>query len=542
MKTLLTSTALLLIGVNAAVADGHAASFAQSLEDAGLSMGDLAGVPVYRSDDAVDPAAGLSDDWDEAGEVAEAVLDEDGAVVGLVAEIGGFLGFGEDTILLDVGDLTVLANDGAPVVVVTTDAAALEDAEPYDAAAAADAGDGADAAESGDADAAPAAEADAAEPDGEAAEEPAEDASAEDGEATEAEDGADGAVAEEDGEAAEAEGEQADGGEASEDAGDAPEGAEAQAEGEDQQETTPEVDGEAEDARTAGAIAVDNEGSGVTTQDSAGTATVETGTPVTQMGAQQAVAPPSTNTPDLDDGTEVDNEQTPATAEVEGDQVETEGTVEDGAEADGGDAAAEDAGSGEAEAGTQDGDAESGAEDGAEAEGGQADAEGDAEADGDEAAAAPADADAEAGSEDGETTEAAADDGTDADVAPEAEAEMTAETDGGAEDGGAEAPAVEREGYATVLHDDIDLVQLKGVPVFGEDDEEIGTIGYTASTGPRGKEADLAILNIGGFLGIGDHEVALPVETITFLDGEDGMRGYVSATRDDLEAMPAYEE
>ncbi|SFP27243.1 PRC-barrel domain-containing protein [Tranquillimonas alkanivorans] len=44
-------------------------------------------------------------DWEEVGEIEDVALSTDGTIAGIVADVGGFLGIGENTILLPIEDL-----------------------------------------------------------------------------------------------------------------------------------------------------------------------------------------------------------------------------------------------------------------------------------------------------------------------------------------------------------------------------------------------------------------------------------------------------
>ena len=61
-----------------------------------------------------------------------------------------------------------------------------------------------------------------------------------------------------------------------------------------------------------------------------------------------------------------------------------------------------------------------------------------------------------------------------------------------------------------------------------------------SQTGTEG-EITHAILDIGGFLGIGVHTVAVPINDLQVYRSENDTRIYLSWTRDQLEAMPEYD-
>ncbi|MEM7490667.1 MAG: PRC-barrel domain-containing protein, partial [Pseudomonadota bacterium] len=192
------------------------------------------------------------------------------------------------------------------------------------------------------------------------------------------------------------------------------------------------------------------EGSGMTTAAPASTTTVADGTAgeVSPMEMNQGVdAAVETDVPDLDDGSVVANERTPATAVIE----------------------------------------------------------------------------------DGEVS-------TDMEVDMQADAGAGPNTLGIAADALGAAPAVTRAGYDPVLAQDVVLPRLVGQGVFNAQDERIGEIG-----GVLDGESPQVVLDVGGFLGIGEKEVAVPVDALTFLSGGAELRVYVDATQDQLESLPAYE-
>ena len=216
------------------------------------------------------------------------------------------------------------------------------------------------------------------------------------------------------------------------------------------------------DGRTEGAIAVTNEGSGMTTQASPNLRTLR-GPTANGRVMGNSFEGTTTNVPSLDDGTVVANPKTPATAVIDGGRVQTT---------------------------TRDVQAET----------------------------------------------AGADAATARNELPSADAEITVNTDAPME-----APTIERDGYATLMENELALPEIEGVDVYDVSENRIGEIGYTINSAVSGMGHPLAILEIGGFLGLGDHEVALPLPAMTFLRGDDGLRAYVDATREQLEAMPEYD-
>ena len=107
-----------------------------------------------------------------------------------------------------------------------------------------------------------------------------------------------------------------------------------------------------------------------------------------------------------------------------------------------------------------------------------------------------------------------------------------------------ERPNVAREGYAEAEAEMVDKLtaeDLEGSYVYGANDETVGEIGSLIMS-DSGKISQV-IVNVGGFLGIGEKPVAVSFEELQVLrntDGED-VRIYIDSTEEKLEAMPEYE-
>ena len=73
---------------------------------------DLEGGRIYSDPagvwDATTPPAELRSDWPEIGEIENVVLDSSGQMVGVVADVGGFLGIGDKHVLLPIGRTVIL--------------------------------------------------------------------------------------------------------------------------------------------------------------------------------------------------------------------------------------------------------------------------------------------------------------------------------------------------------------------------------------------------------------------------------------------------
>jgi sporulation protein YlmC with PRC-barrel domain len=81
---------------------------------------------------------------------------------------------------------------------------------------------------------------------------------------------------------------------------------------------------------------------------------------------------------------------------------------------------------------------------------------------------------------------------------------------------------------------------LVGTTVYGANDENIGEIGDVVL---QGEKVDAVIIDVGGFLGMGEKEVAVGMDNLTFMADEDGDRYlYTTFTKEQLDAAPAYDE
>jgi sporulation protein YlmC with PRC-barrel domain len=108
-------------------------------------------------------------------------------------------------------------------------------------------------------------------------------------------------------------------------------------------------------------------------------------------------------------------------------------------------------------------------------------------------------------------------------------------TDGTAATGGMMAV----DGYAAVDAATITPDQLMGVRVYGPNQEDVGEVSDLVLDAD-GKPAQI-IVDVGGFLGIGEKPVAIDVTALQMMQATDGgeLRAYVPMTQDELESLPA---
>ncbi len=101
------------------------------------------------------------------------------------------------------------------------------------------------------------------------------------------------------------------------------------------------------------------------------------------------------------------------------------------------------------------------------------------------------------------------------------------------------APMIERDGYATVARDDLTAEDLTGARIYGIDDEDVGEISELLVNDDG--TLDRAVLDIGGFLGLGEHSIAVSMDELQIVrNGNNDVRVYIDSTQEALEAQPAY--
>ncbi len=106
----------------------------------------------------------------------------------------------------------------------------------------------------------------------------------------------------------------------------------------------------------------------------------------------------------------------------------------------------------------------------------------------------------------------------------------------------AAAPEITREGFEDYEREALTAEMLTGAPVYDTNDEWIGEVSKVVlDDNGQVKEA---VLDVGGFLGIGEKEVATGLESLTIKRETEGesLRVYVDTTKEMLEAMPAHDE
>jgi sporulation protein YlmC with PRC-barrel domain len=83
--------------------------------------------------------------------------------------------------------------------------------------------------------------------------------------------------------------------------------------------------------------------------------------------------------------------------------------------------------------------------------------------------------------------------------------------------------------------------EMVGTTVYGSDDANVGEIGDVLLSGDG--KVDAYIVDVGGFLGVGEKEVAIGSDNLSFMVDDDGNKYlYTSFSKEQLDAAPAYDE
>lgn len=104
------------------------------------------------------------------------------------------------------------------------------------------------------------------------------------------------------------------------------------------------------------------------------------------------------------------------------------------------------------------------------------------------------------------------------------------------------APEVARDGYARAEPVDLTAETLTGARVYDVNDDDIGEVSDLVLA-DDGSTIENVVIDVGGFLGIGEKRVAVTFDELSILRSSDGgsIRVYIDATQEALEAQPAYD-
>ncbi|MGY6646940.1 MAG: PRC-barrel domain-containing protein [Salinarimonas sp.] len=102
------------------------------------------------------------------------------------------------------------------------------------------------------------------------------------------------------------------------------------------------------------------------------------------------------------------------------------------------------------------------------------------------------------------------------------------------------APDFQREGYSRAEATSFSVDQLLSANVYDVNDNNVGNV-QDVMAGSN-DELEYVVIDVGGFLGLGAHTVAIGLDEVTILhDGNDSLRLYVDVNEDALRNMPEYQ-
>lgn len=130
---LLTASAFALVTLTSstAMAESHVMSPMASADLSGMQgdlirSRDIVGGTIYTTNEANDEGwdsatvyDAVGPEWNQIGEIEDIVLSRDGQMIGLVAEVGGFLDIGDNHVMISVGDVSLVAVDDQSYAYVT---------------------------------------------------------------------------------------------------------------------------------------------------------------------------------------------------------------------------------------------------------------------------------------------------------------------------------------------------------------------------------------------------------------------------------------
>lgn len=101
--------------------------------------------------------------------------------------------------------------------------------------------------------------------------------------------------------------------------------------------------------------------------------------------------------------------------------------------------------------------------------------------------------------------------------------------------------AIDRSTLTELPADKMTAEELVGSTVYGANDANVGEVGDVLLT--QDGKIDAYVIDAGGFLGMGEKQVAIGADNLSFMTDADGNKYlYTTFTKEQLEAQPAYDE
>ncbi len=116
------------LGATAAHAEAHTAMGSMDLSERQgdlIRSRDITGGEVYSVSegysewDSANVYDDVDTDWNDIGEIEDIVLSRDGQMIGIVAEVGGFLDIGDKHVMISISDVSLVAVDDKSYAYVT---------------------------------------------------------------------------------------------------------------------------------------------------------------------------------------------------------------------------------------------------------------------------------------------------------------------------------------------------------------------------------------------------------------------------------------
>lgn len=91
--------------------------------------------------------------------------------------------------------------------------------------------------------------------------------------------------------------------------------------------------------------------------------------------------------------------------------------------------------------------------------------------------------------------------------------------------------------HTPLRDDELNEATVKGANVYGPDDNDIGNVSHFHGTGQTAQ----AVVDVGGFLGLGAKPVSLAVSSLNFMRDENGkVHATTAMTKDELKNLPEH--
>jgi sporulation protein YlmC with PRC-barrel domain len=101
-------------------------------------------------------------------------------------------------------------------------------------------------------------------------------------------------------------------------------------------------------------------------------------------------------------------------------------------------------------------------------------------------------------------------------------------------------PDITREGYKAAVMTELTADKLEGARVYGANDEDVGEVNRLVLD--NSGQVQRIVLDVGGFLGVGERQIAVTPDELTIVRTEDGneFRVFIDANQANLKAQPEY--